>query len=308
MNLLGAMDFGLAASSMGYLMAIIVGIPMMHYFSKRRNLSSVVSPTQSEQKGIYGDGEGPVAGNQTTIPSSLDTMSFHVALGLVLYLVVLAVFGILGHFLPAKMMNMFWGLFFVIAMAAGIMVRKIFKVAGVEFVCCRNMISRLNGFLVDFLGCATFNSIKVGSVMLFIKPFIVTVLIVSLITAVGCWFLYKDEDYEGVQRFGMMFGTLTGTISTGMVLLRMVDPENKSTAPIELGVAAFLQTPFIVLYMFICHYEVLMNKSPWIIILVQFACFLGGLIMIWYTRSAKYNPDKDTKASNINIQRSAQRV
>ncbi|MFV0436779.1 MAG: hypothetical protein ACK5PS_05235 [Desulfopila sp.] len=287
--LTGVKSFALAGSSLGYLVAVIVGIPILRYFAKLKNIPCVASPTTVEQIGIYAAGQGPASGQQTTHPTSLDTLSFHVALGFVLYLVVLCFFKVLENFAPPGLMQTVWGLFFVISMGAGMLARKILNVAGVQFICCRNTMTRLNGLLVDFLACATFISIQVGSVMHFWKPFVVSALLVTVVTTLGCWYFYRNEEFDAVQRFAVIYGTMTGTISTGMVLLRMVDPDNKSTAAIELGVAAFIQTPFIAFYMASCHWEILSHQSATNIIWAHLVALTlaVGVILLCRTKKAE---------------------
>lgn len=285
-TLAGAKSFALAASSTGYLVSVILGIPILSYLAKRRNIPCVVSPTNAEQAGIYSAGAGPLSGRQTTHPTSLDTMSFHVGLGFVLYMVVLAIYSLLDGILPPGFMKTAWGLFFVISMGVGIAARKILSTMGVDFVCCRDMMTRLNGFLVDFLACATFISIQIGSVLLFLQTFAVSVVLVTIIITSACCIFYKNESFDAVQRFAVMYGTLTGTISTGMVLLRMVDPENKSSAPIELGIAAFLQTPYIMFYMVVSHWEILKGQSAMNIVWAQLITLAIGCIIIWFCRAS----------------------
>ena len=67
----------------------------------------------------------------------------------------------------------------------------------------------------------------------------------------------------------------------------MVDPENESTAPIELGIAAFLMTPYIAFYMLACHWEVLGGQPAIHIIWAQMVGVAFGCLMMWFCRSPR---------------------
>ncbi len=72
-----------------------------------------------------------------------------------------------------------------------------------------------------------------------VKDYILPIIVLSVVLAVFTLFfiLYFGRRVPGYsfERTVMMFGTCTGTIPTGLILLRMVDSELKTTVSVEAG-------------------------------------------------------------------------
>ena len=97
------------------------------------------------------------------------------------------------------------------------------------------LLSRISGVAFDFMIVAGIASINIDDLKGNFVPFILMAIFGGVVTYVYllymCKRLYPGYVYEGF--FGM-FGMLTGTISSGVLLLREIDPEMKTPASNDL--------------------------------------------------------------------------
>ena len=107
--------------------------------------------------------------------------------------------------------------------------------SGIVHLIDGDSMTRLTGWMMEFLLLSTLIGIKFAVV----KEYIIPIVALSLILAVFTLFfiLYFGRRVPGYsfERTVMMFGTCTGTIPTGLILLRMVDSELKTTVSVEAG-------------------------------------------------------------------------
>ncbi len=93
------------------------------------------------------------------------------------------------------------------------------------------LLSRISGLAFDFMIVAGIASINIEDLSGNWIPFILMSVLGGVVTFVYlkimCNKLYKGYEYEG---FFSMFGMLTGTLSSGVLLLREVEPELKTPA------------------------------------------------------------------------------
>ena len=93
------------------------------------------------------------------------------------------------------------------------------------------LLSRISGFLFDVMIICGIASINIDDLKGYWVPFILMAVAGGIMTFVYIMFmskrLYKGYFYEG---FFSMYGMLTGTISSGVLLLREIDPQMKTPA------------------------------------------------------------------------------
>jgi len=262
----GLSDFALAGSAMGYVVAIILGIFLINIIARKKGIEVINNPSPSEACGYYDECEEvDIAGTVTTSPSNIDVFAWHIALGLGAYFLTLVIAVFLLFVLPATLKPFVWTTFFVMCSMTGIAVRLFIVKIGKKGMLCNGINSRISNTLVDFLVCATFISIQAGNIAQYVWPYVVSCIVVTIAMAGLCWFLCRKLKEEGPETFAFMFGSITGTISTGLILLRMLDPQGKSQAPVYMALCTFLTTPTTVLWMAIAHMEVIHNYSVFLL-------------------------------------------
>ena len=202
--------------------------------------------------------------NEIPVAESLDKFSVQAALVLVVYGVTfLLTKGLTGLFssISAGLANtlnpLLWGFNFMIGSGLAIGTRVVMK--GLRKVKLMNrqyqnnyLLSRISGVAFDIMIVAGIASIEIGDLSGLWLPFILMAVAGAIVTLLHlryvCKLVYKDYYYEGMLS---MYGMMTGTISSGVLLLRELDPELKTPASNNLVIgssfAILLAVPLLIL-------------------------------------------------------------
>jgi ESS family glutamate:Na+ symporter len=144
--------------------------------------------------------------------------------------------GALGEGVSNMISTLLWGFNFIVGMLVGMLVRTILKALRKTNIITRQyqnnyLLSRISGFAFDLMIIAGIASIEILDLKGLWVPFILlnvvgTVFALTYLLWI-CKKLYPNYHYEG---FLAMFGMATGTISSGILLVREVDPMFKTPA------------------------------------------------------------------------------
>ena len=235
LGMLGGRSFGLSLAAAGYLCACLVGVVYMNILSRKGKLlrtrdkdyisgSVTVDTFQMED-------EIPVA-------ESVDKFSVQAALVIILYLIsyllIDGVVSLLERFAPglaSTVSTLLWGFNFIVGSIVATACRELFvnlrKVKLMNHQYQNNyLLSRISGVAFDFMIVAGIASIEISDLSGYWLPFLLMAILGGIVTFAYLMFmckkLYPGYVYEG---FFSMFGMLTGTISSGVLLLREIDPE-----------------------------------------------------------------------------------
>ena len=260
LGFVGGRAFGLSIAAAGYLSACIVGVADMTYLVKKGKL------TRTDHDEVSGSVTIDTFQNENEMPiaESLDKFSMQAALVFLVYgatyFVSWASTSLLTAYAPglANMLNsLIWGFNFMIGSGLAIGLRMIFK--GLRKAKIMNhqyqnnyLLSRFSGLAFDIMIVAGIGSIEISDIKRLFVPFILMSLAGAVVTLIHlrfvCKRVYKDYYYEGLLS---MYGMMTGTISSGVLLLRELDPQMKTPAANNLVVgssfAIIFGAPFLVL-------------------------------------------------------------
>ena len=244
----GGQSFGLAIAAAGYICACTVGVIVLNYWKRKKLI---------ERRGEAASGGNDLtvdyfqSENEIPVSDSIDKLSVQIALVLavylVTYLVTLGITSALTKWAPGvgKLLNsMLWGFNFIIGSAAAILLRSVLgsleKRGAIKRRYQNNyLLNRLSGFFFDIMIVAGIACIDPEDLSGLWLPF-------ALMAAAGgvvTWFylkrvsrrIYGDYYYEGLIS---MYGMMTGTIGSGILLLREIDPEFKTPAANNLVVGS----------------------------------------------------------------------
>ena len=228
----GGRSFGLAIAAAGYLVACVVGVVILNVLSRR---GTIPAPRAEKQEAPGVDFfQSP---EEIPVSDSVDKLSVQLAMVLLVYLATyLAAWGItagLGAVAPglAKTLNsLIWGFNFIIGAALAMLVRTLLEKAKKAVWIRRQyqnnyLLNRLSGFFFDLMIVAGIASIELEDLQGLWVPFLLLAVAGGVVTwlhlSFVCKKVYKDYYYEGLIS---MYGMLTGTISSGVLLLREIDP------------------------------------------------------------------------------------
>ncbi|MGI5937087.1 MAG: hypothetical protein ACOX7I_09895 [Oscillospiraceae bacterium] len=239
LGFVGGRSFGLSIAASGYLCACIVGIIALNILVRKGRLKKVVHEDLSGSVTVdtfQDEGEIPIS-------ESIDKLSIQVALVVIVYLLtylatkgLTELFSALSSALAETVNSLLWGFNFIIGSVLAIFVRVILQKLRKSKVMTRQyqnnyLLSRISGLAFDLMIVAGIASIELRELTGLWVPFI----LMSVAGGAVTWFylvwvcrhVYKDYFYEGLMS---MYGMMTGTISSGILLLREIDPNYETPA------------------------------------------------------------------------------
>ena len=218
----GGKSFGLTIAALGFLSASIGGVIHLNILKRKNKLPVFNKETAIlSERSIQEDNEIPMNGG-------MDKLTVQIALvALAYFLTHLLMFGI-GCLLPGAR-SVVYGFNFLIGVLMATLVKVILNALNKKAVIKRKY---TNNFLMDRISNFCFDIMVVAGIAAInlevLSSYWVVILVLGVIGAIITYFynrfvarkLFKDYAEE---QFLAMYGMLTGTASTGVVLLREID-------------------------------------------------------------------------------------
>ena len=224
-------------ASIGFVVAFFVGIPMAKLGIKKgiaKHCDKLDDITlrgylhADEQKHSY-------MVKDTTVNSNIETLGFHFAIIGVCYILALLIaklFSYLPSFLGSSMSSMM----FMNGMYAAYIVKFIMKKLKIDYLIENTLQSKITGWTSDYLVVFAFMAVSVKIISQWILPILAVCAVVTVVTYVVCFYFGKrfggSNDFE--RTLGL-YGTCTGTVPSGISLVRIVDPNFHTSTAVELG-------------------------------------------------------------------------
>jgi ESS family glutamate:Na+ symporter len=251
-NFTHAGNLGLTMAALGYFWACFIGVPIVNY-GIRKGWTTLVKDKSHLSRDVYTgffskESKRPVAGRLTTASEAVESFALHVALigivFLVTYLILSKVIMLLSGIGMEDFGDTLEGFFFIFATLLALLFRIIIKKIGLSHIIDDGIMSRIAGLSVDFLVVAAIAAISLSVIIDFIVPIIITSTAVGLITIfISFWFAKRSYHDYPFERAIAIYGMLTGTINTGLILLRMIDPEYKTPVAQDLVYTSAIALP-----------------------------------------------------------------
>lgn len=240
LGMTGGRSFGLSLAAAGYLCACTVGVVFLNLYNRKSRINRV-----AEKEDISGSVTIDTFQDHNEIPisESIDKLSIQCALVAMLYLLTYYVtcgltnaVGLIAPGAVGTVGTLLWGFNFIIGSLVAICCRSV--LGGLRSAKIMNrqyqnnyLLSRISGLAFDVMIVAGIAGINIDDLSGYWIPFILMAILGAIATffylLYMCKKLYPDYVYEG---FFSMYGMLTGTISSGVLLLREIDPEFKTPA------------------------------------------------------------------------------
>ena len=293
----GGQSFGLSLAAAGYLCACVVGVIYLNFLSRKGRLAPRV--------------DAPLSGSVTTdvlqdkdeepLSESVDRLSIQVALVLLTYLctylVTLGLTSLIERLAPGAVRTvtpMIWGFNFIVgslvAMGVKAGLHSLRKIRVMDGQYQNNyLLTRISGLAFDLMIVAGIASIDFHDLTGLWVPF----LLMAVAGGVSTFYFLKflcARVYPGYKEEGFlsMYGMLTGTISSGILLLRPADPNFETPAANNLvlgsGYGIALGSPMLVFIALAAESETMLYVTLGLI-----AVYLAALMLLMLrgTRRAK---------------------
>ena len=217
-------SFGLSLASIGFVVASVFGVLYINVFKKRGSLFvRKANPT-----GEFVDHTNP-SGAEIPDNESVDKFTLQVgfvALAYALSFGFMCLLGVISNFTN----SIAWGFNFLWASLAAMLIRFVVKRLRKHNLMHRDYINnyqmdRISGFAFDLMIVAGVAAIEINDIKNYILPIVILSVVGTVVTYVYIRLVSK-ECFKGFEHefFLMSFGTLTGTASNGMILMKEVDP------------------------------------------------------------------------------------
>ncbi|MGD8285249.1 MAG: sodium/glutamate symporter [Desulfobacterales bacterium] len=254
-----AATIGITFATIGFFFAFFIGIPLVNW-GIRKGLSTN-TPRELPRDFLTGilprNQETASAGKLTLHTANIDTLAFQAACIGLIYLLTYILVRSLGQFFLADVASMLWGFFFFFGLMIAFSVRWLMGKLNVDHLLDPGIQRRVTGFSIDFLIVSTIMAIKFSVVWKYILPISLISISCGILTTVMMISLGKRLWAYQLERTAVVFGTVTGTVTCGLLLLRVADPDFQTPAVIEIALAtAIMLLPLVPLL-------VLVNATVW---------------------------------------------
>lgn len=242
-----AQGVAMTTATVGLIGGMIFGIIFIN-IAVRRNKTNIIKAIKknNEDKSMEIGYNKDIAkqnslGRETFLSSSIETITFHLA-------IILTVCGLAYIVLNfVKKMNIaglnvlpVWTYSMIIMFALNFLIKKL----NLTWMIDAKVKAKIMGTLSDFAIVSAITSLPIKAIMNYIAPITVMCILGFIITyllvfPLGDFFFKKDYSFE---RAIVSWGTLTGVLTTGMILLKICDPEYKSPALSEFSLGFSLMS------------------------------------------------------------------
>jgi len=224
---IGGKSFGLTIAAFGFLCASFGGVFYLRYLKRTGKAEIILQRNTSATTGKKAEND--------TVPvfESMDTLSVQLAFVMGAYLITYLAMLLLGNLLPG-LKSVIYGFNFLLGVIAATVTKSfIYKLYDKKILKKKYMntflMTRIRNFFFDIMVVAGIAAIQLNHLGNYLWILIALAAIGLVLTYMYNHFvaLKLFKDYSQEQFLGM-FGMLCGTASTGIILLREVDPDFNS--------------------------------------------------------------------------------
>lgn len=277
---------GLTFAAIGFLFAYTAGIGIVRrgiHKGEASFINSSESISDDIRTGIITTQKKPSGGRITTSPEAIESLTLHLSLvGFTYILTWLALSGmenILVAFGAENEISTLWSFHFIAAAITALIVRKAMDSVSIGSLIDDTTMTRSANFFMDFMIVASIAAISLAVVQAYIIPLILMSLFVVIATWLTIrWACYNSFATYKLERYVAIFGNLTGTIQSALVLLRVLDSGLKSPVSYNLvygsGLALAFGFPLLILINAPVHYFDDILTGYWFVTLGLFSYLL----------------------------------
>ncbi len=226
---IGGKSFGLTIAALGFICASIGGVFHLNILKKRKKITlSNKENTIIKSENIESDNEIPMQG-------SMDKITVQIAIIAGVYFLAHLLMYALGLLIPG-FKSVIYGFNFILGVIAAALVKAVLSFLRKKSVIKKTytnnfLLTRCSNFFYDIMVVAGIAAIRLSILEKYWGIILILGVVGAFITYYYNYFIAKTlfKNYTEEQ-FLTMYGMLTGTASTGIILLREIDGDFKTPA------------------------------------------------------------------------------
>lgn len=220
----GGRSFGLTIAALGFISASIGGVIHLNIMKRSGRL------VRSTRRDGSTHSEKIESSNEIPMQESIDKMTIQIALIVVAYLLAYGLIYLLGSLLPS-MKSVIYGFNFLIGVLIATLIKLLLNLLRKKGIMKKKytnnfLMTRASNFFFDIMIVSGVAAIRLDILENYWGVIIILAVLGTAVTYIYNRFVAKKlfSDYAEEQ-FLAMYGMLTGTASTGIILLREIDSE-----------------------------------------------------------------------------------
>lgn len=247
-------DLALGLATVGIVAGVVLGIILINWGVRRGHTEFLTGDAKGsieEQKGLFRQDEYYPAGQMTSRPSSVEPLSLHAAIVAVSILLGWVMLESL-RWVEARTYAPVWDFelfthvpLFPLALLGGVLVQLVAVKMGVAHLIDHQIMLRIQGLALDFLIVSALATLSLTAIGENLGPFVILA-VAGIAFNVGMFLLLAPRiipRYWFERGIGD-FGQSMGVTATGLILMRITDPESKSPAFEAFGYKQLVFEPF----------------------------------------------------------------
>ncbi len=284
-------DLGYTMATIGMVIGITVGMTLVNWAVRKgyvKNVRTFDELSDVEQRGFYPANAQPPAGKQTVLCDSIDSLAWHLA---VVGLAVFVGYGLksllvwAGAYLPehVRELRIIESIpLFPLCMMGGLLIQMLLVATRLDSLVDRGQINRIGGASLDFLVVAAVSTIRLDFIVKYWQPLAILVVAGVAWSLFGaCWLAKRMFGDDWFERAIVEFGQYTGVTATGLLLLRTVDPDSKTSASTVFGCKQLFHEPLMGGVWVAMSVPLVFKLGPWPVLLIS----VGATVLfcvVWF--------------------------
>lgn len=277
----GGRSFGLTVAALGFMSAAIGGVIHLNILKKKGKI------TVAEEEGAESmSAEQIQSPDEIPMNGSIDKMTVQIAIILAVYMMAFGAISLLSLLLPG-FKSVLYGFNFLFGVLMATVLKWVLDMLRRANIVKKEyvnpfLMNRMGGFFFDLMIVAGIAAIRLD----YIKQYWHVLIILGVVGAVATY-LYNHFVAKKLfaryaeQQFMAMYGMLTGTASTGMILLREVDSEYKTPVADNL---VYQNLPAIVFGFPMMLLATLAPKQPVLTLIILIAFFIVMNVILFRSK------------------------
>lgn len=236
----GGASFGLSIAAIGFLFACVVGVIYLNILNRKNKLSR----TREGYESTTLDANELSSPNEVPLTEAIDKLTLQIAIVIAIYLCAYLTMRVgsdlavkyLGNFGVNTIRPLLYGFNFLFGVIFAVAAKGIMSILRKTKLMNRQypnnfLLNRISGFMFDIMIISGICAIELEDIGSLFIPLAIICSVGGIVTMIYlryvCNKIYPEYSNEA---FFSMFGMLTGTASTGMILLREIDPKYETPA------------------------------------------------------------------------------